>query len=381
MIKNIFIAILLLLVVYLSKDYLSTTLPIQEKRDIPQKIEYIKNVKKDIHELQKVSYSKPVKKQQTNKHHTDMTLDVLLSQNKFYDALSFYLDHSTHVNMNKIETYLATLAKSNPALALEYMQVFLDNESESGVGKLMIETYIKEKEFAKAIKLIIDAKENYVSEHEDKRLHTQLGEVSKKYIGTLMESEEFGLLIDFLKEMIAYDDSQSFYSFKLAQVLINLDKTEEASAVLDTLQYDEMYGDNAKKLLKTIDKEEEESYDYSIPLEKHGAHYVVNVVLDGTPFRLLLDTGATYIFIDEDKAAMLDLIRDDLVLQTAGNNIDAKLCQASSMRIGDLELSDVKVTVAPFKREGVDGLLGMNFLKKFNFYIDQDNHTLNLNTK
>ncbi|CAA6826429.1 MAG: Unknown protein [uncultured Sulfurovum sp.] len=380
MIKNILIAILLLLVAYLSKDYFSITLPTQEKKEIPEKIEHNKNAKKHTNEFQKISYSQPIE-EHVYKPPKTMTLDVLLSQHRFYDALSFYLDHSTDINMKKIETYLATLANGKPTLALEYMQVFLDNVTQSSVGKLMIETYIKEKEFAKAIKHIIDAKENYVSEREDKRLQTQLNVTSKKYIDMLMEGEEFGLLIAFLEEMIAYDDSQSFYAFKLAQIFMHLDKTDEASVLLHTLQYDETYEQNAKTLLESIEKNEEESYDYSIPLEKRGAHYVVNVVLDGTSFNLLLDTGATYIFIDEDKASMLEVLRDDLILQTAGNDIAAKLSKASSMRVGNLELSDIKVTVAPFKREGVDGLLGMNFLKKFNFYIDQDKHTLHLNAK
>ncbi|MEA1880553.1 MAG: retropepsin-like aspartic protease [Campylobacterota bacterium] len=381
MIKNIMITILLILVAYLSQDYFSTTLPTQEKPEVPEKKLSESSIQKQLDSVEKVSYHKPMKQQQINTYNEKMTLDALLLQHKFYDALTFYLDNSSNVNMKKIETYLATLAKNKPTLALEYMHVFLDNESESSVGKLMIETYIEQNEFAKAIKYIIETKESYVSEHEDKRLHAQLIQVSKKYIDRLMDREEFGLLIAFLEEMIAYDDAQSFYSFKLAQVFMGLDKTEEASVLLHTLQYDDTYEQNAKKLLETIEKNEEESYDYSIPLEKRGAHYVVTVILDGTSFNLLLDTGATYIFIDEDKASMLEVIRDDLVLQTAGNDINAKLSKASSMRVGDLELSNIKVTVAPFKREGVDGLLGMNFLKKFNFYIDQDKHTLHLNAK
>ena len=373
MIKTIVLFIIIIFLAWLSIDYFSITLP------------SMKSVKQKEQPIQKKSTKflpapKSIGKISTENNDT-LTLTQLLEQHRFYDALSLYLEEGSTLQRKQIEVYLASLAKSKPTLALEYMQVFLDNVPESTVWKLMIKTHVAQGNLAKAIEIIMQAKENYVSDVEDKRLTKQLKDVAVTHIDALMKRKEYAKLILFLEEMISYDGTDNFYAFRLAQLYLKLDKVSEASVLLDGLQYDEVYAQNVKTLLNTIDKEEEESYEYTIPLQKYGDHYVANVFLDGTAFNLLLDTGATYIFIDEDKASMLEVLRSDLVLQTASTNVNAKLCIASSMRVGNLELHNIQVTTAPFKREGVDGLLGMNFFKQFTFFINQDENVLYLNSK
>jgi len=372
MIKTLLLFLIVILLAWLSLDYFSITLPVSEPM-------------KDVKTLQKAQIpqerlSKVTENNTTHKQ-TVMTLTQLLENNQFYDALALYLENSTEKNRKQIEGYLAALSQSNPLLALEYMQVFFDNEPESMIWKQIIKTHISQGNLHKAIKLIMEAKENFVSEQEDKRLSIQLKEVALRYIDKLMHRQEFAALISFLEEMIDYDETDNFYKFRLAQLYMKLDKTEEASALLDMLQYDEVYAQKAKSLLSTVDKNEKEHYQYAIPLQKYGEHYTLNVSLDGNIFTLLLDTGATYIFLDEDRASMLEVVRDNMVLQTVGNDIQAKLCNVKRLRIGNLTLSNVNVTVAPFQREGVDGLLGMNFFKQFSFFIDQEESILYLNPR
>lgn len=314
------------------------------------------------------------------------TLEILLTQNRFYDALDFYLEansEDSEAYRIRIEDYLKNLVKTDVLKALKYMEIFLDHVPDSKIVKLMIETYTVQGDFSKAIALIIQTKENYSSEEEDKRLSKQLKNTARQYMDALSEREAHVELITFLEGMIAYDSTDSFYIFHLAQLYIRLDKTSEASVLLEELQYDEVYAQNVKTLLQTIDIEEEgeDAYKYSIPLQRHGDHYTVKAFLDDSEFNLMLDTGATYILIDEDKASILEVFREDLVLQTASNEISAKLCQASTMRIGNLKLANIKVTIAPFKRQEIDGLLGMNFLKQFKFFIDQDEGMLYLDPK
>ena len=372
MIKTLLLFLIVMLLAWLSLDYFSITLPVSEPM-------------KDVKTLQKAQMpqerlSKVTENNTTHKQ-TVMTLAQLLENNQFYDALALYLENSTEKNRKQIEGYLAALSQNNPLLALEYMQVFFDNEPESMIWKQIIKTHISQGNLHKAIKLIMEAKENFVSEQEDKRLAIQLKEVALRYIDILMQRKEFAALISFLEEMIDYDETDNFYKFRLAQLYMKLDKTEEASALLDMLQYDEVYAQKAKSLLSTVDKNEKEHYQYAIPLQKYGEHYTLNVSLDGNIFTLLLDTGATYIFLDEDKASMLEVVRDNMVLQTVGNDIQAKLCNVKRLTVGNLTLSNVNVTVAPFQREGVDGLLGMNFFKQFSFFIDQEASILYLNPR
>jgi clan AA aspartic protease (TIGR02281 family) len=377
MIKNILLFVLTVLVVWLSRDYFSITLPAQVKYEQVNKNLLVKEytiIKPSGHKKQTIIDDDIPKE-------SPLTLDALLAQNKFYDALSFYLSHSSTQNKKKMEVYLRMLATQKPILALEYMHVYLDEVPESSIKNVLITTYIHEHNYAKAIELIIAAKENYVSQSEDKRLNAQLKETALKHIDSLIVQKEYAQVINFLEEMIAYDNSNSFYSFRLAQLYLELDKTAQAAVLLDELQYDEVYAQKVKSYIQEIDVEEESNYEYVIPLTKHGDHYLVNTVLDGILFRLMLDTGATYIYIDSDKASALEVINSNVRLQTAGGDVQAMLRKASTMRVGNLELNDMKVTTAPFKREGIDGLLGMNFLKQFEFFINQEEGVLYLNSK
>jgi clan AA aspartic protease (TIGR02281 family) len=359
---------------WLTQDYFSITLPSQKTNS------HKKDSLKTIPTKNALTLPTHSQKSNTTKE-TYLTLSKLLEQHRFYDAMAYYLEYTSVGNLKQIESYLTSLASTNPSLALEYMQAFLDSVPESSVLTLMITTYIAEGNLPKAIELIIQAKENYISEEEDKRLTNQLKNVAIKHIDTLLDRREYAQLIAFLEEMIAYDSEDNFYKFRLAQLYMKLDKVEEAGVILDVLQYDEVYAQNVKTLLSSIDTQEDESYEYAISLQQYGDHYTVNVLLDGNTFNLMLDTGATYILLDEVKADALEVVRDDLVLQTVGNNISAKLANVSTMQMGNLTLSNTQVTLAPFQRNGIDGLLGMNFFKQFRFFINQEEGVLYLNPK
>ncbi len=371
--KNLLLLVLVIVSTWFARDYYDTTLSTDEP------------LKHQRHSETSTPSGIATPHRHTPKNETVTknvpTLSELLEKGLFYDALSLYLEDSSAKHRKQIENYLSILAKKNPLLALEYMQVFLDNVPESDVHKLMIHTYIALDDLPKAIELIMEAKENYTSEREDQRLAKQLKEVAVDHIEALLKREDYGTLIAFLEEMIAYDSTDNYYKFRLVKLYMKLDKMDEASVLLDVIKYDEVYAQNVQSLLGEIEQEEEETYDYAIPLQRFGSHFVAAVSLDGNIFHLMLDTGATFIFLDEEKASMLEVMQEDVTLQTAGNDIRAKLGKVSSLHAGNLQLSNIQVTIAPFQREGIDGLLGMNFFKQFRFYIDQEENVLYLNHK
>ena len=94
----------------------------------------------------------------------------------------------------------------------------------------------------------------------------------------------------------------------------------------------------------------------------------------------LLDTGATYTLIDEERVQSINL-KSGIVLDTVGGEINANFAVAESLIVDNIELKNFKLTVAPFKKSGIDGLLGMNFFKKFDFKIDQNKQLLYLKLK
>ena len=63
---------------------------------------------------------------------------------------------------------------------------------------------------------------------------------------------------------------------------------------------------------------------------------------------------------------------------TANGRVSAPIYRLDSVSIGDWQVSDLDVGVLELGDSGIDGLLGMNFLRHFQFFIDQHEALLRL---
>ena len=290
---------------------------------------------------------------QSTENSIEQRLKSLLKRELFYDALSLYLNSPTSDNNRVImESYLSELSKKDTIEAIKLMIIFRENEPQNRLYNTLFDAYVSQYRFKEAIALVMLERDNYTSEERDKRLLNQLRDVSQKYIEFLAKSRrEYDIRL-FLEEMIDYNLPDNYYNKELNEV-------------------DE----------KRAEESQKDNYDYRVALIKRGEHFIAKVWLDGIELNLMLDTGASYIFVDESKISNLELLRDDLVLHTASDDIVAKLYRASSLEIGELRVDNIEITTAPFGQDGVDGLLGMNFFKKFEFFINQDESILYLKWK
>ncbi len=123
-----------------------------------------------------------------------------------------------------------------------------------------------------------------------------------------------------------------------------------------------------------------------INMDKQSGHVVVTTLLNNkVKANLVLDTGASLILLSRKVAANLgagvngkegtpiELIMAD------GRRENAKMIILDSVKVQDSEVRDVEAAILPDKESATmpeDGLLGMSFLKKFNFKIDQKNDKL-----
>ena len=147
---------------------------------------------------------------------------------------------------------------------------------------------------------------------------------------------------------------------------------------------DANYLEKSQILFNLIKEEMDKNNEYTheVPLTKLGEHFLIDVTINSQPITLLLDTGATLTMIDEAKLdSSLKIINENIVLSTAGGKINAKLQEAESFSLGDIELQNFQIVSSYFKQNGADGLLGMNFFKKFKFKIDQEEAILYLSEK
>ncbi|MEZ5923469.1 MAG: TIGR02281 family clan AA aspartic protease [Hyphomicrobiaceae bacterium] len=98
-----------------------------------------------------------------------------------------------------------------------------------------------------------------------------------------------------------------------------------------------------------------------------NGHFVAEAYIDGNPIQVLVDTGATGVALTYEDAEEIGIsLRDSdftHVSRTANGNARIAPVTLSSVRIGDIEVKDVKAFVAePGKLFAT--LLGMTFLSR-----------------
>ncbi len=105
-------------------------------------------------------------------------------------------------------------------------------------------------------------------------------------------------------------------------------------------------------------------------------HYVASGAINGQPVRFLLDTGATDVNIPGGVARRLGLESGAArPAQTANGRITVYATRLESVRLGEIELREVRASINPHM-DGEDILLGMSFLK--NLELVQRGDTLTL---
>lgn len=122
----------------------------------------------------------------------------------------------------------------------------------------------------------------------------------------------------------------------------------------------------------------------SIKLQKYGDQYVVETRLSAQQVHLLIDTGASTTAISRQKfKALFKTVETKFVgqfnVQTANGVVRSPMYQFASLEIAQAKVRNINVMVLPLDELGhSDGLLGMNFLREFDFRIDQNKALLHL---
>ena len=308
---------------------------------------------------------------------------VLLEKGLFSDAMALYIDASEQQHIlyrDYIKNYFNMKSKKNPNKAITQMLEFIELvPEERSISMQLLELYKEQKAHQKAISFIIKLIDSATASELD-TLYSDLIKISQSYIDELKTTKNFQTLVAFLEKHIELGVQSSFYIYTLAEYDVEIKKYIEATQLLKEIEFDEHYGEKAKNLLELINEKlmKNKEYAHKIPLKKEGDHFTVEVNIDNTPLTLLLDTGATLTMVNENKISSLALIKENIILETAGGDLNAQLQEAKVFSIGDINLEKFQVVSSSFEQANADGLLGMNFFKEFKFKIDQDEEVLYL---
>jgi clan AA aspartic protease (TIGR02281 family) len=136
--------------------------------------------------------------------------------------------------------------------------------------------------------------------------------------------------------------------------------------------------ESEKRLLEQRQREEKKPKNVSFSSDGRGivVPALINKKLEAD---LILDTGASFVTLKKDVAEKLGLNLDNVktemeMILADGRRIKAKLVVLDSLSAQGVEVDKVEAVILTEEMERLDfgdGLLGMSFLKRFNFKIDQ----------
>jgi aspartyl protease family protein len=102
----------------------------------------------------------------------------------------------------------------------------------------------------------------------------------------------------------------------------------------------------------------------------------VKAEINGVRGRFIIDTGASYVSLKAefaDRAKIPQVDASEITLSTANGPAHGKLAKADKVLLGRLEAANVPVVVQKSERTlygaGIDGLLGMSFLSRFEMQL------------
>ncbi|MFT5759183.1 MAG: clan AA aspartic protease (TIGR02281 family) [Alteromonadaceae bacterium] len=213
--------------------------------------------------------------------------------------------------------------------------------------------------------------------------------VVQQQVDVLINNNDWLALRGLIENVLLFDPQSLNLQWLFARTQYQLGEFDSARNAIEPLLTQPNYKIKARALLAEI--EAKFRTPQSIPLSRQGEHFIVQANINDTfNVSLMLDTGASISLLSESAFDALNQYSEviylkDLNLNTAGGQVTASLYQVDEFAIKGYVVNDfvfaVTSTYVNGDSEKNDGLLGMNFLKAFDFHIDQNNSLLILKNK
>ncbi len=218
-------------------------------------------------------------------------------------------------------------------------------------------------------------------------------------LATAGHSEQRMALHDFL---ILKEPGNVGYFYRRAQLQAELGLYWDALASLDMVIYDAVLGERgaalARQLRERVDPppapperpppppERAAPRANVVALRRLGGHFVVAALLDERhALNLIIDTGASASALTEAAARRTGLDLTGATWQrfsTAGGPVIAQVVAGRKVSVAGAAIAELSIGVLPLQAAApVDGLLGMDYLRHFEFVIDQQRAELRLSPR
>lgn len=129
------------------------------------------------------------------------------------------------------------------------------------------------------------------------------------------------------------------------------------------------------------------NFEVTFPFENSRDWIILTVDINGIPKRFLFDTGASISVLDSNTIGDLSLKEIGTLAISDVNRKKAvqKVCEIQNMTIGGMLIKDAPICITNFPEflscEGIQGILGINIINKFNWIISNESMTLTITDK
>jgi clan AA aspartic protease (TIGR02281 family) len=211
----------------------------------------------------------------------------------------------------------------------------------------------------------------------------------------LKRNDDQSALLALYQQLIQLEPDHAPWFMGLASTQLALDDEEAARRSLLLVAQDPDVGAQAQAMLSELSvalagtqgtDRARVTEVVGVPLQRSGNHFIVEAsTADGRSTRLLIDTGASLTILTPEVLARRGIRYRDTgrsgLFNTANGPVEAPIYKLDALAVGDWQVRDIEIGVMDLGvGTAVDGLLGMNFLHHFQFFIDQNEAMLRLST-
>jgi clan AA aspartic protease (TIGR02281 family) len=328
---------------------------------------------------------------------------TLLQQNDFasvlerYDGLQLRAgeDEVAHARAQILSHVRKLIAGHRFVLAEQLLQRFLVSAYRDVDARLLLAEVLQEQQDSTAaIDQLYEARGYAWRPRIQQQITERIRSLVARQAKSLQDNDEQTALLALFQHLTELEPDHAPWFMQLAVTQLALDDRAAARNSLLLVVQDPAVGARARSMLSELNVAlagtqgtEPEGFvpDVSgIPLRRSGGHFIVEASPgNGRSLQLLIDTGASLTIFTPGVLAQRGIRYQDTgrtgVFNTANGPVRAPVYRIDSLAVGDWHVRQLEIGVLDLgERSGVDGLLGMNFLSHFRFFIDQNENLLRL---
>ena len=260
---------------------------------------------------------------------------------------------------------------------------------------LLAEAYQGQDDFRTAIDQLYEARGYAYRAPMLQRISGRIRSLVSDLTRALKRNDDQSALLALYQQLIQLEPDHAPWFMGLASTQLALDDEEAARRSLLLVAQDPDVGAQAQAMLSELSvalagtqgtDRARVTEVVGVPLQRSGNHFIVEAsTADGRSTRLLIDTGASLTILTPEVLARRGIRYRDTgrsgLFNTANGPVEAPIYKLDALAVGDWQVRDIEIGVMDLGvGTAVDGLLGMNFLHHFQFFIDQNEAMLRLST-